>query len=206
MSDRAQQGPVGAAPGPVGTTGGHVGTTGPTYAVGSGSDNGRGVAAWRRPEAWVTLLLVVVDQLTKLLVLQRIPLHDTVPVIPGLLNLTYVRNTGAAFGMLNAHDFAYKPLVVAGLAVGALLGILWYAKTFAGESWAARYGFVLIVAGAAGNLIDRITLGFVVDFVDFYLGSWHFWAFNVADAAITIGAILFAADTLFSRRHVPEAV
>ncbi len=162
--------------------------------------------AWRRPEPWLTLMLVVLDQLTKLLVLQRIALHETVPVIPGLLNLTYVRNTGAAFGMLNAQDFAYKPLVVAALAVGALLGILWYARAFAGESWATRYGFVLIVAGAVGNLIDRLTLGYVVDFVDFYVGSWHFWSFNVADAAITIGAALFIADTLFSRRHVPEAV
>jgi signal peptidase II len=163
-------------------------------------------AAWRRPEAWATALIVLLDQATKWLVLQRIPLHDTVPVIPGLLNLTYVRNTGAAFGMLNAHDFAYKPLVVAGLALAALAGILWYARTFAGESWVSRLGFVLIVAGAVGNLIDRVTLGFVVDFVDVYVGTWHFWAFNVADAAITIGAILFAADTLFSRRHVPEAV
>lgn len=163
-------------------------------------------AAWRRPELWITLLLVVLDQLTKWLVLQRIALHDTVPVVPGLLNLTYVRNTGAAFGMFNASDFAYKPLVVAGLALLALLGILWYAQKFAGDAWPARYGFVLIVAGAVGNLIDRVTLGFVVDFVDVYVGDWHFWAFNVADAAITIGAVLFAADTLFSRRHVPEAV
>ncbi len=161
---------------------------------------------WRRPEVWVTLLLVVLDQATKLLVLQRVQLHETIPVIPGLLNITYVRNTGAAFGMLNAHDFAYKPLIVASLAVAALLGILWYARTFAGESWAARYGFALIVAGAAGNLVDRVTLGYVVDFVDFHVGTWHFWAFNVADAAITIGAILFAADTLLPRRHVPEAV
>jgi signal peptidase II len=164
------------------------------------------VPAWHKPEVWITLALVVIDQLTKLLVLQRIPLHDTVPVIPGLLNLTNVRNTGAAFGMLNGSDFAYKPLVVAGLAIVALLGILWYAQKFAGDAWPARYGFVLIVAGALGNLIDRVTLGYVVDFVDFYLGTWHFWAFNVADSAITIGAILFAADTLFSRRHVPEAV
>ena len=89
---------------------------------------------------------------------------------------------------------------------GALLGILWYARAFAGESWAARYGMVLIVAGACGNLIDRVTLGYVVDFVDFYIGTWHFWAFNVADAAITVGAILFAADSLLPRRHVPEAV
>lgn len=164
------------------------------------------VPAWRRAEVWMTAALVVVDQLTKLLVLQRIPLHDTVPVIPGLLSLTNVRNTGAAFGMLNGSDFAFKPLVVAGLAIVALLGILWYAQKFAGDAWAARYGFVLIVAGALGNLIDRVTLGYVVDFIDFYVGTWHFWAFNVADSAITIGAILFAADTLFSRRHVPEAV
>ncbi len=163
-------------------------------------------AAWRSTEVWLTALLVVADQVTKALVLRHIPLHDTVPIVPGLLNLTYVRNTGAAFGMLNASEFAYKPLVVAGLALVALVGILWYARRFAGDAWPARYGFALIVAGAVGNLIDRVTLGYVVDFVDFYLGAWHFWAFNVADAAITIGAILFAADTLFSRRHVPEAV
>ena len=163
-------------------------------------------AGWRRPEAWATVLLVALDQLTKWLVLRHIPLHDTVPVIPGVLNLTYVRNTGAAFGMLNASDFAYKSVVVAGLAVLALLGILWYARKFAGDAWPARYGFVLIVAGAVGNLIDRVALGFVVDFVDVYVGTWHFWAFNVADAAITVGAVLFAADSLFSRRHVPEAV
>ena len=161
--------------------------------------------AWRRVELWITAMLVALDQLTKHLVLEHIPLHDSVPVVPGLLNLTYVRNTGAAFGMFNAADFAYKSVVVAGLAGFALIGILWFAQKFAADAWPARYGFVLIVAGAVGNLIDRVTLGFVVDFVDFYVGTWHFWAFNVADAAITVGAVLFAADTLFSRRHVPEA-
>jgi signal peptidase II len=179
--------------------------TAPTMAS-SGRSAGVDTAAWKRAEVWMTVLLVVCDQLSKLLVLQRIGLHETVTVIPGVLNLTYVRNTGAAFGMLNAHDFAYKPLIVAALAILALVGILWYARRFAGDAWPARYGFVLIVAGAVGNLIDRVTLGFVVDFVDVYAGNWHFWAFNVADAAITCGAILFVADTLFSRRHVPEAV
>ena len=172
----------------------------------SGRWAGVETAAWKRPEVWMTVLLVVCDQLTKLLVLRRIGLHESVTVIPGLLNLTHVRNTGAAFGMLNAHDFAYKPVIVAALAILALVGILWYARRFAGDAWPARYGFVLIVAGAVGNLIDRVTLGYVVDFVDVYAGTWHFWAFNVADAAITVGAILFVADTLFSRRHVPEAV
>jgi len=175
-------------------------------AVRTGVTAGGDLRPWQRIEVWLTVLLVVLDQLAKLLVLQRIPLHATITVIPGLLNLTHVRNTGAAFGMLNAHDFAYKPLVVVALAVLALFGILWYAKKFAGDAWPSRFGFVLIVAGAVGNLIDRMTLGYVVDFVDFYVGGWHFWAFNVADAAITVGAILFAADTLFSRRHVPEAV
>lgn len=152
------------------------------------------------------VLLVALDQFTKWLVVQRIALHDSVTVIPGLLNFTYVRNTGAAFGMFNAQDFAYKPLVVVLLAGAALAGILWYARTFAAESWASRWGFALIVAGAVGNLIDRMVLGFVVDFVDIYYAGWHFWAFNVADAAINIGAALFIADTLFTKRHVPEAV
>ena len=163
-------------------------------------------ALWRRPDLWTVALIVIVDQITKWLVVQRIPLHDTVPVIPGFLNFTYVRNTGAAFGMLNASDFAYKSVVVALLAMAALAGIVWYARKFAGDAWAARYGFALIVAGAFGNLIDRVLLGFVVDFIDFVFGTWHFWAFNVADAAINVGAALFIADTLFSRRHVPEAV
>jgi signal peptidase II len=162
--------------------------------------------AWRRPEAWVTLLVALADQFTKWLVVERIPLHDSIPVIPGLLNITYVRNTGAAFGMLNASDFAHKPVVVASLAVLALVGIVWYAQKFAGDAWAGRYGFALIVAGALGNLLDRLLRGFVVDFVDFYWSGWHFWAFNLADAAINVGALLFIADTLFSRRHVPEAV
>ena len=162
--------------------------------------------AWRRSEAWITLLLVLIDQFTKWLVVRHITLHETVTVIPGLLNLTYVRNTGAAFGMLNASEFAHKPVVVAALALLALVGIVWYAQKFAGDAWAGRYGFALIVAGAVGNLIDRLARGFVVDFVDFHTAGWHFWAFNIADAAINVGAVLFIADTLFSRRHVPEAV
>jgi signal peptidase II len=164
------------------------------------------VALWRRPDLWTVAVIVALDQITKWLVVQRIPLHETVTVIPGVLNFTYVRNTGAAFGMLNASEFAYKSVVVALLAMGALAGIVWYARKFAGDAWAARYGFALIVAGAFGNLIDRVLLGFVVDFIDVVFGTWHFWAFNIADAAINVGAVLFIADTLFSRRHVPEAV
>lgn len=159
-----------------------------------------------RPEPWWLLALVVVDQLTKWVVYHRVPLYETVEVVPGLLNITHVRNTGAAFGVLNAAEFAYKPLVVALLAAAALAALLWYARQVAHESWATRYAFVLIIAGAVGNLIDRATVGYVLDFVDVVFGSWHFWAFNVADAAITVGAILFFADALLLNRHVSETV
>jgi signal peptidase II len=162
--------------------------------------------ALRRPEPWWLLALVVLDQLTKWIVSHRVPLYETVVVVPGLLNLTHVRNTGAAFGVLNSADFAYKPVVVALLATAALLALLWYARQVAHESWATRYAFVLIIAGAVGNLIDRATVGYVLDFVDVVIGGWHFWAFNVADAAITVGAILFFADALLLQRHVSETV
>jgi signal peptidase II len=161
---------------------------------------------WKRPEPWWLLLIVVVDQATKWQVFHRIPLYDSVEVVPGFLYFTHVRNTGAAFGMFNAVDFAYKAVVVAVLAGLALLALLWYARQVMHESWATRYAFVLIIAGAIGNLIDRATVGYVLDFVDVVFGTWHFWAFNVADAAITVGAILFFADALFHQRHVSETV
>ena len=77
---------------------------------------------------------------------------------------------------------------------------------FAGETLLARAGLALILAGAVGNLIDRARLGYVVDFVDVHYAGWHFWAFNVADAAITIGAIALILDIIRGPRHVPEAV
>ena len=165
-----------------------------------------GLAALRRPELWGLAGIVALDQLTKWIVYHRVPLYETIEVVPGLLNITHVRNTGAAFGMFNATEFAYKPLVVAILAAVALLALLWYARQVAHESWATRYAFMLIIAGAIGNLIDRATVGYVLDFVDVVFGTWHFWAFNVADAAITIGAVLFFADALFLHRHVSETV
>lgn len=151
-------------------------------------------------------VLVAADQLTKALVVARLPLHETVAVIPGLLNLTHVQNTGAAFGFLNAVDFAFKPLVVTALALVALAAIGVYASRYGTGTWLNRIGLVCVLGGAVGNLIDRAWRGYVVDFVDFYWGSAHFWAFNVADSAITVGAIALIAEMLFPQRHVSEAV
>jgi signal peptidase II len=165
------------------------------------------VAGFRRVEIWAAFVLVVVDQITKVIVQRTIPLHDSVQVIPGLLNLTYVRNTGAAFGILNAVEFPYKTTVVSLLALTALIAIAAYALRVGSESWIGRAGLTAVLAGAVGNLIDRALRGYVVDFADFYWGNVHFWAFNVADAAITIGAVALILEVLGVRRsHVPQAV
>jgi signal peptidase II len=162
---------------------------------------------FRRFELWVVLALVVLDQVTKALLVRGLALHESITVVPGLLNLTHVRNTGAAFGMFNAVDFPYKPVVITVLALAALAAIVTFAGRLASESLLARVGFTLVVAGAIGNLIDRATQGYVVDFVDVYWRGWHFWAFNVADSAITVGAAAIILDLLLSgRRHASQAV
>src|SRR5262249_22231648 len=140
-----------------------------------------------RLEAWLGLLLILLDQLSKALVRALIPTYDSVTVIPGLLNLTHVLNSGAAFGFLNASDFLFKTVVIVMLAVCALIAIGVYAVSFGTETAITRYSLTLILAGACGNLIDRARTGAVVDFVDLYWQNWHFWAFNVADSVITIG-------------------
>jgi len=154
---------------------------------------------------FVILVLVIVDQVTKWLVVRAIPLHGNVEVIPGLLSITHVRNTGAAFGLLNAVDFPYKATVVVLLAVVALVTIALYGGRFVSDSAIGRGGFTLVLGGAIGNLIDRASQGYVVDFVDVYWRDWHFWAFNVADASITVGACLLILDMLIPGRHAPHA-
>jgi signal peptidase II len=149
--------------------------------------------------------VVVLDQATKALVRSRLPLHDSVTVIPGFFDLTHVRNTGAAFGMLNSLEFAYKPIVMVLVALIALVAVGTYALTLPPAQRIARYGLALILGGAVGNLIDRATMGYVVDFVDVYWRGLHFWAFNVADSAITVGVVLMLLDLLGVGR-VPETV
>jgi signal peptidase II len=159
----------------------------------------------RASELWAAALIVILDQATKALVRAKLPLHESVTVIPGFFDLTHVRNSGAAFGMLNDIEFAYKPLVMVLVAVVALAAVAAYAFTLPPAQRVARFGLALILGGAIGNLIDRATTGFVVDFVDVYWRGLHFWAFNVADSAITVGVVLMLLDVLGVGR-VPETV
>jgi signal peptidase II len=159
----------------------------------------------RLPEVWIAVAIVALDQATKAMVKSQLPLHESVAVIPGFFDLTHVRNTGAAFGMLNNINFAYKPAVMVIVALVALGAVASYALTLPTTQRIARYGLALILGGAIGNLIDRATMGYVVDFVDVSWRGVHFWAFNVADSAITVGVALMLLDVLGVGR-VPETV
>lgn len=144
-----------------------------------------------RDRAWVfsiALVVLVLDQITKLMVIRWIPLYRNIPVIDGFLSLTHVRNSGAAFGLFN--DAPAAPVRIALVAVSVLAVILIWA--YAREGWhdpLVVTAFGLILGGALGNLSDRLRLHNVVDFIDVYWGQYHWPSFNVADTAITLGAL-----------------
>jgi signal peptidase II len=164
------------------------------------------VLASRKLELIVSVTVVVLDQITKAMIRPRLALHESIEVIPGYLDLTRVHNTGAAFGMLNAAEFPFKTLVLSLVAAVALGGVAWYAATVPVSDRLARLGIAGVLGGAIGNLIDRATAGYVLDFVDAYWGSWHFWAFNVADAAISVGVVFMILDILgLGRRSTGQA-
>jgi signal peptidase II len=158
----------------------------------------------RRLELWLPLLIVIVDQLTKAMIRATIPLHTSVTLVPGVLDFTHVRNSGAAFGILNTQDFPFKTVVIAVIATAALVGVGLYAASLAHHQLVARIGLAMIIGGAAGNLLDRIAVGSVVDFVDVYWRTYHFWAFNVADSAISVGVAIMMFDMLGVGTHVSK--
>ena len=161
----------------------------------------------RQRELWIALVIVVLDQAVKALVRGHVALNESVTVVPGFFDLTRVHNTGTAFGFMNGVEFPFKTIILACVAVAALAGVALYTISLPYEQRLARTGLALIIGGAAGNLIDRVSWGYVVDFVDVYWSGWHFWAFNVADAAITVGVALMILEQLgVGTRHVSRAV
>lgn len=149
---------------------------------------------------------MLTDQLTKMLVSAALPLHASTTIVPGFLDLTHVRNTGAAFGILNGVDFPFKTPLLIGVAIVALASIGVYATLLPSQQRLARVGLALVLGGAVGNLIDRARTGYVLDFVDVYWRNHHFWAFNVADSAITIGVSAIILDLLLERVHASHPV
>jgi signal peptidase II len=158
----------------------------------------------RRLELWLPLAILALDQLTKAMVRRTLDLHESVTVIPHLLDFTYVRNTGAAYGILNTANFPFKTALIAAVATAGLVGVAIYSASLGRHQLIPRIGLALIMGGAAGNLIDRIAVGYVVDFVDVYWRDYHFWAFNVADAAISTGVAVMILDMIGVGSHVSK--
>lgn len=160
-----------------------------------------------KAELWIVGIVGALDQLVKALVRSSLQLHESITVVPGFFDLSRVHNTGAAFGLMNAVEFPFKTAVLTAVAGVALTALVLYGATLPPSQRLARAGLALIVGGAAGNLIDRIRSGYVLDFVDLYWRGWHFWAFNVADAAITVGVTLMILDMMgMGQRRVSRAV
>jgi signal peptidase II len=150
---------------------------------------------------WLSLAIIAMDQLAKAVVRATLQLYDTRTIVPGFIDLIHVHNEGVAFGLLNDSHVPFKGWITTALAALALIGIGFYARHIREDERLARIGLSLILGGAIGNLADRLRQSYVIDFVDVYWRHWHFWAFNLADACITIGAILVFLDLLFVTRH-----
>ncbi|OGQ58853.1 MAG: signal peptidase II [Deltaproteobacteria bacterium RIFCSPLOWO2_02_FULL_53_8] len=135
----------------------------------------------------IAAAIAIVDQITKAAVLARLFFTESVSVIPGLFNLVHYRNPGAAFSILSSGGTG-RTVFLLTTSIVALIIIGFIARQARGGLQGAALG--LIAGGALGNLVDRVRFGYVVDFLDFYIGGYHWPAFNVADSAITTGAIL----------------
>ena len=147
-------------------------------------------------------VIILLDQFTKGLILRYLPFNNSIPVIKGFFNITHIRNPGGAFGLMANLSPILRSIVflfISSLAVGLIF--YFYQKTPAKYSWLAA-AFALIFGGAIGNLIDRIRFRMVIDFLDFYVGSLHWPAFNIADSAISIGIGIFLYHLMLKKMPI----
>jgi len=160
----------------------------------------------RRSSPYLLLIaaVVVLDQLTKALVVRQIGLHDYIPLVDGLVSLSHVRNHGAAFGLLSDWNLPYQSLLLSLLSLAALGAIATYFVRLPAAARLPRLALALVLGGALGNVVDRLRLGYVVDFVHVYWRDYQWPDFNVADSAITIGVALLVIDILSSPEHEPR--
>jgi signal peptidase II len=137
-----------------------------------------------------TGLILLLDQITKFYVDSSMRLHESIPVIQGLFSITHVRNPGAAFGFLADASPLFRAIFFVAVTVLAIILVVHYIWKSRAEEPRLTFALSLILSGAVGNLIDRVRLGEVIDFLDVYIGSTHWPAFNVADSAISVGAVI----------------
>jgi signal peptidase II len=154
----------------------------------------------------IASLVILADRISKTAIHQSLSLFDSISVIPGWLRIVHTENPGAAFGFLAEGNPYLRSAVLVGISTVVLVFVasaLWgRGSSFTGTG--ARLGLSFVLGGAVGNLYDRIAHGTVTDFIEAYHGLWSFPAFNVADSAITVGAILLLMDLLLHRQKQPE--
>ena len=147
----------------------------------------------------VAAVVTALDQITKVLVARHIPLGDSLPVIDGFFRLVHVRNPGVAFGFLAGADFPFRTGLLLVVSLAAMCIIIMFLRNLPGNRTGWITGLGLVFGGAVGNLIDRVRFGEVIDFLDFSIRGYHWPAFNVADSAVTVGAIALGLLIVFKR-------
>ena len=146
------------------------------------------------------VVIVLLDQVTKIAIVKNFFLHESRPVIDGFFNIVYVMNPGAAFGFLAGASEMFRYIFFIGITVLVMALIIYYIVKSTSQNIIYIISLALIFGGAVGNLIDRIRFGSVVDFLDIYIGTAHWPAFNVADSSISIGAVLMIWGMITQRK------
>ncbi len=149
---------------------------------------------------WPVVAVLLLDQLSKLAIIHALQVHSSVMIIKGFFNLVHIRNRGMAFGIMNRPDLDLPFFVLVAATIGAVVLLLVWFFTLKRTAGRTILGLSLILGGAIGNLIDRIRFREVIDFLDFYVGPYHWPAFNVADSAITVGTFLVAISLIFHQK------
>jgi signal peptidase II len=152
--------------------------------------------------ALVSICVLLLDQITKWLIVRHVPLYAHIPVIDHFFNITHILNPGGAFGFFAEQSLGIRKFIFLFLSSGVALFVLWLYRKTATSHIFLSYGLALIFGGALGNLIDRFRFGKVVDFLDFYAGDLHWPAFNIADSAISIGMGILIYHVIFNK--LPE--
>ena len=153
------------------------------------------------PLVALAVFVLIADQMTKYAVEKFTTDGSLRVLVPGLLNLVHTNNPGVAFGILADSEAPWRAPLLITFSVGVMALIVWLLATSRAGGWFGQFGMTLILGGAAGNLLDRITRRSVTDFIDFHIGSHHWYTFNVADSAIVIGAALVVLELMHDWRH-----
>ena len=156
----------------------------------------------RLPYFLLVAATVILDRWTKALIQSRFELNESVTLVDGFFNITYVRNTGIAFGIFSAISSSAKSMVLSAFAALAAVLVIAYSFRTPLRDRLLHVALALILGGALGNLYDRLAYGYVVDFLEFYVGNYHWPSFNVADSAISTGVLLLAVEII--RNEAPR--